>query len=125
MGKLILVVDDEEDIVYIIRTVLSKKGYSVREAYSGEECLEILKKEKPDLIFMDIMMPGIDGWETSRKIKTHPKTKDIPISMLSIKCDRKDKKRSIDYALAEEHLCKPVNFERLLKTAEILLTRNN
>jgi CheY-like chemotaxis protein len=125
MPKMILVVDDEEDILFILKNVLVKKGYSVREAYSGEECLEILKKEKPDLIFMDIMMPGIDGWEAARKIKSDPKTKDIPISMLSVKSDPEDFKRSREYAGADDHLSKPVDFNLLLDTAQILISKNN
>jgi CheY-like chemotaxis protein len=125
MGKMILVVDDEDDILFILRSVLSKKGYIVKEAYSGEECLKILEDEKPDLIFMDIMMPGINGWEAARKIKTDPKTKHIPISMLSVKSDPEDKLRSMEYSYADEHLSKPVDFEILLNTAECLLTQNN
>jgi putative two-component system response regulator len=118
MAKLILAVDDEDDITFILKTVLSKRGYKVKEAYSGEECLEILKKEKPDLIFMDIMMPGIDGWETARRIKANPLTRDIPFSMLSVKCDPADKRKSQDYSFADAHLDKPLDFEILLNTAE-------
>lgn len=125
MGKLILVVDDEEDILFILKNVLSKKGYLVKEAYSGEECLELLKKEKPDLIFMDIMMPGLDGWETAKKIKADPRTKDIPLSMLSVKSDPDDMKKSREYSHADEHLTKPVDFDSLLETAEALLSRVN
>lgn len=125
MGKLVLIVDDEEDILFILKNVLSKKGYSVREAYSGEECLEILKKEKPDLIFMDIMMPGIDGWEAARRIKKNPKTKNIPISMLSVKSDPEDREKSRNYSFADKHLSKPVDFDLLLSTAEALLSGNN
>ncbi len=125
MPKMILVVDDEEDILFILKSVLSKNGYSVREAYSGEECLEIVKKDKPDLIFMDIMMPGIDGWEAARKIKTNPDTKNIPISMLSVKADPEDKEKSKEYSYAEEHLSKPINFDTLLSTTETLLSINN
>jgi CheY-like chemotaxis protein len=125
MPKMILIVDDEDDILFILKNVLSKKGYSVREAYSGEECLEIVKKEKPDLIFMDIMMPGIDGWEAARKIKTNPKTKNIPISMLSVKCDPEDIEKSREYAGVEKHLCKPLDFNLVLSTVESLLSENS
>jgi two-component system cell cycle response regulator len=125
MGKMILIVDDEDDILFILKSVLSKKGYSVKEAYSGEECLEILKREEPDLIFMDIMMPGIDGWETTKKIKTDPRTKHIPVSMLSVKSDPEDIQKSKDYSRANEHLNKPVDFDLLLRTAENLLSGNN
>ena len=125
MPKMILIVDDEDDILFILKNVLSKRGYSVKEAYSGEECLELVKKEKPDLIFMDIMMPGIDGWETAKTIKTDPKTKDIPISMLSVKSDPEDLKRSREYAGADEHLSKPVDFNLLLSTVKSLLAENS
>lgn len=125
MPKMILIVDDEDDILFILKNVLSRKGYNVKEAYSGEECLELVKKDKPDLIFMDIMMPGIDGWEAARKIKTDPETSDIPISMLSVKCDSEDLKRSREYAGADEHLCKPLDFNQLLSTVETLLSAAN
>ncbi|MFQ5801163.1 MAG: response regulator [Candidatus Hydrothermarchaeales archaeon] len=125
MAKMILVVDDEEDILFILKNVLSRRGYEVREASSGEECLEMLEKEKPDLIFMDIMMPGIDGWEVARKIKKDPQTSDILISMLSVKSDPEDRKKSREYSLADEHLSKPVDFDMLVATADALLLTNN
>jgi CheY-like chemotaxis protein len=122
MGQTILLVDDEEDILYILTSVLSKGGYTINKARSGEECLEMLKGELPDLIFMDIMMPGINGWDTARKIKTNPRTKDIPLLMISVLDDFEDKKRSIDYALADDHLCKPVDLKVLLQTTETIIS---
>jgi CheY-like chemotaxis protein len=120
MNKMILVVDDEPDITFIIKRLLSREGYSVKEAHTGEECLALLKNERPDLIFMDVMMPILDGWETTRKIKTDPQTKDIPVAMLTAKGKPEDKAKSLDYALADAHLNKPIDFEMLLSTAETL-----
>jgi CheY-like chemotaxis protein len=71
------------------------------------------------------MMPGIDGWETTKKIKTDPRTKHIPVSMLSVKSDPEDIQKSKDYSRANEHLNKPVDFDLLLRTAENLLSGNN
>jgi two-component system response regulator VicR len=65
----IMVADDEPDIVYVIKAMLEKEDYEVIEAYSGEECLEKLEAENPDLILLDVMMPGLDGWEISKIIK--------------------------------------------------------
>lgn len=65
----ILVVYDDEDITFLLRTMLEKKGHNVVEVRSGEECLEKVEAEKPDLIFLDIIMPGIGGWEVCRRIK--------------------------------------------------------
>jgi CheY-like chemotaxis protein len=119
--KKILVVDDEEDIVYLLKALFSRNGYSVTGASSGEECLELLESENPDLIFMDIMMPGLDGWETARKIKTDPQTKNIPIIMLSVKCDPGACKKSHDYSFAEEHLAKPIDSKVVIRTAKNLI----
>ncbi len=86
--------------------------------------MRLVREERPDLIFMDIMMPGIDGWETARKIKTNPRTKDIPISMLSVKSDPEDKEKSLSYSLADKHLSKPVDFNLVIDTAENLTSKN-
>ncbi|GBE17950.1 alkaline phosphatase synthesis transcriptional regulatory protein PhoP [archaeon BMS3Abin16] len=125
MKKKILVVDDESDIIYILKTVLSRRGYAVINAGSGEECLKVVKSERPDLIFMDIMMDGMDGWEAARRIKTDPKTRDIPISMLSVKSWSDDRKKSREYAYADMHLKKPIDFGELLDTTENMLSREN
>jgi CheY-like chemotaxis protein len=119
--KKILVVDDEKDLVYLLKTLLARHGYSVIEANSGEECLDILKKENPDLIFMDIMMPGMDGWETARRIKTDTDTTHIPIIMLSARSNKVDTKKSREYSFANEHLAKPINSRELIKTTESLI----
>jgi CheY-like chemotaxis protein len=125
MSNIILLVDDEDDILYILKSVLTRAGYEVKTAGSGEECIEMLNGEKPDLIFMDIMMPGINGWETARKIKTDPETKDIPVLMVSVLDDFEDKKKSLNYAMAEDHLGKPVDLQVLLETTESLLSMKN
>ncbi|MHA2086513.1 MAG: response regulator [Candidatus Thorarchaeota archaeon] len=122
MKKKILVVDDNPDVTYLLKRILSKKGYTTREAHSGEECLELLKNEneKPDLIFMDVMMPYQSGWETARKIKTEPKTKDIPIAMLTVRKEPEDLLMSREYAMADQHLCKPMDFDVILDTVDNL-----
>ena len=89
MKKKILVVDDEKDIIYILKTVLGRKGYTVINTGSGEECLNMVKSEQPDLIFMDIMMERVDGWEAACKIKTSPQNKGHPyLQVLGEKLER-------------------------------------
>jgi two-component system alkaline phosphatase synthesis response regulator PhoP len=119
----IMVVDDEENIVKIVKTMLESAGHDVITANSGRECLEILKHEKPDLILMDVMMPGMDGWETCRKIKENSETKDIIVSMLTVKSEDEDKVKSFDEAIADWHISKPIRKERLVQTVEWLLKR--
>ncbi len=118
----IMVVDDDETILTLVGAALEKAGYAVILADSGEACLEILKDEKPDLILMDIMMPGMDGWEAVREIKEDKSNSDIIISMLTVRNLDVDKEKSLHVADADYHISKPVGKEELLKTVEILLS---
>ena len=80
--KKILVADDEPEIVDIVKRMLEDE-YEVITAYDGEEALRKAKKEKPDLILLDILMPKLDGWETLKKLKEDEELKNIPVSMLT------------------------------------------
>ncbi|MEE9594938.1 MAG: response regulator, partial [Candidatus Hydrothermarchaeales archaeon] len=86
----ILVVDDEPDILYLVNKVLSNKGYTVIKASSGLDAIDKVKKEKPDLVLLDVMMPEMDGWETCKIIRADDETKDTPIAMLTVKSTDKD-----------------------------------
>jgi len=125
MTKAILVVDDEEDIVFILKSFLSKKGYKVIEALSGQEAIEKITKEKPDMIILDIMMQDINGWEICKKVKSDEKTRHTPVAMLSVLGDTKDKRKSIEYAHADVHMTKPIEFDKLLSMVASLTERNN
>ena len=79
----ILVCDDEKDIVSALNIYLSAEGYRVLTAYDGESGLEIARSEKPGLIFLDIVLPGVDGFNVLRTLRRDPATKDVPIIMMS------------------------------------------
>jgi CheY-like chemotaxis protein len=91
MPKRILVVDDEKDIREIIKIALSDAGFEVVEAGDGKTAIEMAKSQKPDLITMDIIMPNLDGFEAAKIIKENPETKNIPIIILSVMAQDKDK----------------------------------
>ena len=82
--KKIMIVDDQEDIVELVRVKLGKEGFDVIGVNSGKECLEKLKEVKPDLILMDMLMPGMSGRETTEKIRDNPKTKNLKIAFLTV-----------------------------------------
>lgn len=79
MSKCILVVEDQEDSRQILRDLLGNAGYELTEAESGEEAIAAVAKRRPDLILMDIQLPIIDGYETTRRIRTNPDLKSVPI----------------------------------------------
>jgi two-component system alkaline phosphatase synthesis response regulator PhoP len=118
----ILVVDDEPDIVYLVKKILQNEGYEVIEATSGAECIDKVKREKPDLVLLDVMMPGLDGWETCKRIKEDDETKDTLVAMLTVKSEDTDKIQSFDYAIADWHIAKPIDRARLTRTVKWLLT---
>lgn len=116
----VMVVDDDPDVLLVLKRVLGRKGYNVVGACSGKECLERVKDDRPDIIFLDVMMPGMDGWEVCREIKDNPSTSSIPVSMLTVMNDAEDITKSLS-AGADQHLGKPINFKEVLNSVEDLL----
>jgi len=84
MKKKIMIVDDEEGLIELVKAILEEEGYEVITAMDGKECLEKLKKVKPDLILLDMMMPGMSGREVCEKIRKNPKTKNLKIVFLTV-----------------------------------------
>ena len=81
--KTVLVVDDEPVLRTIVREILDEEGYAVIEAADGGAVLEIMARERPDLVLMDVMMPGIDGREAYRQLRSRPEHRDVPVVMMS------------------------------------------
>lgn len=116
----ILVVEDEKDIQNLVYRILVSNGFEVHRASSGEEGLVMASQINPDLIILDLMMPGLSGLEVCRLLKQHPVKKDIPIIILSA-LNRDIDKEYAEKAGADLYLCKPVDIERLLLSVDELL----
>lgn len=104
--ELILVVDDTKANRDILRILLKREGYAIIEATNGLEALEILEQQNPDLVLLDIMMPGIDGFEVCEKIKANPATQDLPVIFLSALTQTEQKVRGLDLGAAD-YVTKP------------------
>ena len=124
MNDTIMIVDDSSFIVEGLVAILKRKGYKPLPAHGGDECLEILKTAKPDLILLDIMMEPMDGWETLDRLKSNPSTKGIPVLMFSAK--------KISPSEAQEHsiniddfVSKPVNPAQLIESIQRIFNRRN
>ncbi len=116
----ILVVDDEPQIRRVMLTTLTSHGYSVVEAGSGEEALEKIRTERPDLILLDVNMPGITGLETCAEIRT---SSDVPIIMLTIRNSERDKVQALD-AGADDYVVKPFGVQELMARIRAALRRS-
>jgi DNA-binding response OmpR family regulator len=105
-GKKILVVDDEPNVVRTLTFVLKKEGYDVASAANGEEALVQAREFKPSLMFLDVMMPGKNGYEVCQELKSDAGTRDIHIIILSAKGQEADKEKSLSSG-ANEFITKP------------------
>jgi two-component system, OmpR family, KDP operon response regulator KdpE len=115
----ILIVDDEPQIRRVMRTTLTSQGYSVVEAKSGEEALDLIRRERADLIILDVNLPGISGLETCREIRA---SSDVPIIMLTVRNTERDKVQALD-AGADDYVVKPFGVEELLARIRAALRR--
>ena len=115
----ILIVDDEPQIRRVMRTTLASQGYTVVEARSGDEALDEIRHERPDLILLDVNMPGRSGLETCREIRA---TSDVPIIMLTVRNTERDKVQALD-AGADDYVVKPFGVEELMARIRAALRR--
>jgi two-component system phosphate regulon response regulator PhoB len=120
----ILVVDDEEDILELVRYNLSQAGYRVRTAASGEAALRMVIDERPDLMVLDLMLPGIDGLEVTRRLKQKNDTAQIPIVMLTAKGEESDVVVGLEMG-ADDYVTKPFSPKILLARIKSILRRNH
>ena len=108
----ILVVDDDPEIVAMLTTRLSKRGYKVSSAGDGHKAIELAKRERPDIVLLDVMMPGKSGWEVARALKQDPVTQAVKIVMVSAIGAKTNEITAPIYG-ADAHVDKPFEFEHL------------
>lgn len=118
--KKVLIADDKPEVVELVRVTLEGEDYQVIDAFDGEEALRKTTKEKPDLIILDVVMPKMDGYEVLGNIKKDPKTKDIPVIMLSAKGQKLDREKGMKLG-AIDYIIKPFSPSDLLGKLEKIL----
>ncbi len=118
--KRVLVVDDSTTETYQLSNILNKHGYEVVAATTGEAGVEMAKEQAPDLVLMDIVMPGINGFQATRQLSRNPKTSDIPVIMVTTKNQQSDREWSRKQG-ARGYLVKPVPEKELISTIETVL----
>ncbi|MGD0918523.1 MAG: response regulator [Thermodesulfobacteriota bacterium] len=112
--KKILIVDDEVDLVETVRFPLEMEGFNVLVSYNGEDALSQARKERPDLILLDLMLPKLDGYKVCRLLKFDERYKNIPILMLTAKTQEKDKALGMETG-ANEYITKPFDLDKLVE----------
>ena len=114
-NKTVMIVDDEESLLELLRGILEAEGFDVVTVASGQECLSKLKAIKPDLIVMDMMMPGMSGRETTVKIRADPSTKNLRIIFLTVARFSESGAKSLKELKVVDYITKPFENSELLK----------
>ncbi|NIQ96658.1 MAG: response regulator [Desulfuromonadales bacterium] len=118
----ILVVEDEESLLKLESILLTSKGYEVQGVTTGQEALDAIAENMPDLVLLDIMLPEMDGFEVCRRIKENPQTKHLPVVMLTAKKSREDMARGQEVG-ADWYITKPFKSANVIETIQRFLSK--
>lgn len=121
--KCILCVEDEPEMIDLIRLILGRRGFEVKGANGGVEGLRMIREEKPDLVLLDLMMPDMDGWEVYQQIKADEKTRSIPVIVVTAKAQSIDRVLGLHIAKVDDYIAKPFQPQELLASVERVLQK--
>jgi len=116
----VLVVDDDPQVLKLLRVNFELEGFEVMSATNGEEALELVGRDTPDVVVCDVMMPGIDGLEVVRRLRAHPDTVSLPLVVVSAKAQRADVRAGLKLG-ADEYVTKPFDPAELIEIVQRLL----
>ncbi len=119
--KRLVYVEDEQEMIDLVRLILTRRGYEVMGANGGREGLDVIRREKPDLVLLDLMMPDMDGWDVYQQIKADENTRDIPVIVVTAKAQSIDKVLGLHIAKVNDYISKPFSPQELIDSVEKVL----
>jgi DNA-binding response OmpR family regulator len=119
--KRVVCIEDEPEMIDLVRLILGRKGFDVIGANGGIEGLETVRREKPDLILLDLMMPDMDGWEVYQQIKADAELRVIPVIVVTAKAQSIDKVLGLHIAKVDDYITKPFGPQELLESVEKII----
>ena len=117
----VVCIEDEPEMIDLIRLILSRKGFELIGAVGGREGLETVRRVKPDLVLLDLMMPDMDGWEVYQQMKADEELKDIPVIVVTAKAQSIDKVLGLHIAKVDDYITKPFGPQELLESVYRIL----
>jgi DNA-binding response OmpR family regulator len=120
-AKRVVCIEDEPEMIDLVRLILGRKGFQVIGANGGIEGLDTVRREKPDLVLLDLMMPDMDGWEVYQQIKADPALRDIPVVVVTAKAQSIDKVLGLHIAKVDDYITKPFGPQELLESVAKIL----
>ncbi|MBF8257520.1 MAG: response regulator receiver protein [Anaerolineales bacterium] len=124
-AKRVVCIEDEPEMIDLVRLILGRKGFEVIGANGGVEGLEAVRREKPDLVLLDLMMPDMDGWEVYQQIKADEALRHIPIVVVTAKAQSIDKVLGLHIAKVDDYITKPFGPQELLESIAKILGEND
>ena len=119
--KRVVYIEDEQEMIDLVRLILSRKGYEVLGANGGRKGLQLVIDQLPDLVLLDLMMPDMDGWDVYQQMKANDKTRQIPVIVITAKAQSIDKVLGLHIAKVDDYISKPFSPQDLLDSVEKVL----
>ena len=119
--KVVVCIEDEREMIDLVKLILGRKGFDLVGAVGGREGLEAVRKLKPDLVLLDLMMPDMDGWEVYQQIKADDELKDTPVIVVTAKAQSIDKVLGLHIAKVDDYVTKPFSPQELLQSVNKVL----
>lgn len=121
--KKLVYIEDEPGMIDLVELILNRRGFEVHGAHGGREGLDMVRRELPDLVLLDLMMPDLDGWDVYQQMKSDESTRDIPVIVVTAKAQNIDKVLGLHIAKVEDYISKPFSPQELLDSVEKVLAR--
>jgi len=121
--KRLVYIEDEPEMIDLVRLILGRRGYTVMGAHGGREGLELVRKELPDLVLLDLMMPDMDGWDVYHQIKSEQLTREIPVIVITAKAQNIDRVLGLRIAKVEDYIAKPFSPQELLERVDEVIAK--
>jgi two-component system response regulator VicR len=119
--KVVVCIEDEPEMIDLVKLILGRKGFELVGAIGGREGLETVRRLKPDLVLLDLMMPDMDGWEVYQKMKADDELKDTPVIVVTAKAQSIDKVLGLHIAKVDDYVTKPFGPQELLQSVNKVL----
>lgn len=122
-SKRLVYIEDEVEMIDLVRLILGRKGFEVMGANGGKEGLDMVRKELPDLVLLDLMMPDLDGWEVFQQMKADETTRHIPVVVVTAKAQTIDRVLGLHIAKVDDYISKPFSPQELINSVEKVLDK--
>lgn len=119
----VVCIEDEQEMIDLVKLILNQHGFEVIGALGGATGLKTVVEVQPDLILLDLMMPGIDGWEVLQKLRAMPEAKDVPVIMVTAKAQKIDRVLGLHVARVDDYITKPFGPQQLVKSVKAVLSK--